>query len=88
MSYVTLHRVDNHHSIQCSTPVTGTTLLQLLDQERLTLASVTPLRDGSVHRRYRFIGHDSIFDLTQYQELYTPDRKLLACIDMAQECMR
>ena len=58
-----------------------------LNQERLTLATAKPLKDGSLYRRFRFVGHDDIFDLTQYEELYTPDRKLLARIDPAQERM-
>lgn len=86
MQYVNLHCVNNH-TIPCSTPVTGTTLLQALGHERLTPASIRPLNSGAVYRRYRLVQPDGLYDLDDYAEVYTPDRKLFARIDMAQERM-
>lgn len=88
MSHVMLHRTDNGNTIQCATPTTGATLLSVLDQERLTIASVKPLNNGTAFRRYRFVKCDStLYDLTEYQELYNAQHALFARIDMAQERM-
>ena len=85
MQYVTLRYIATNHSTQCSTPAPGATLLRALGIDRATLASITPLNNGEVYRRYRFVQPDGFYNLADYAEVYTPDRNILARIEPVQE---
>ena len=77
----TLYLSDGRKEV-CPPVVTGRYLTELVCQSSLTLASVKPLNDGNVYRRYRFVGRDEVpYDLRQYEEIYTSTRTLLARID-------
>ena len=85
MQQVTLRCIANNHTILCSTPTTGATLLNKLGYEWLVLASTQTLNNGKVHRCHRRVQPDALYDLTAYSEIYTPNRELLALIQPVQE---
>lgn len=79
---VVIHSVVDDRKTTCLSPATGVALLEIFEgQERLVLASITPLKNG-VLRRYRAVCRDAVpYDLDQYHEVYSVDRQFLAHIE-------
>lgn len=76
---VTIHCIADSRKVTCSALVSGADLLRLFDRERLVLASVKPLKTGTLLRAYRGVQRDNEpVDLDQYREIYTSDRQFLA----------
>ena len=85
MSAVILRCVATNNRTECSTPTIGATLLSKLGHEWLVLASTQTLNSGKVHRCYRRVQPDGLYDLTGYTEIYSLDRTLVALIQPVQE---
>lgn len=68
-------------TLLCPVRMTGKAMLALFEQPSLALVCAQPLRDGGVYHRAIYVGpNDKVHNLSDYIEIHSRDRELVASI--------
>lgn len=68
-------------TLLCPVRMAGKALLALFEQPSLALVCAQPLRDGGVYHRAFYVGpNDKVHNLSDYIEIHSRDRELVASI--------